>query len=53
MTRDEIFQNVKDVMQAAEEIGGPERAEYIALMLDISREANERAANCLEAMGDA
>lgn len=37
-----IFAAVLDAMQAAEEIGGPEGDEYIALMDAIIREAQQR-----------
>jgi len=43
-----IFKAVEAAMQAAEEIGGPEGSEYIALMTAIEREASQRASNCLE-----
>lgn len=46
--RYEIFQNVLNAMQAAEEIGGLEGSEYLLLMHAISVEANKRAKNAME-----
>lgn len=43
-----VFNAVTAAMQGAEEIGGPEGEEYIALMQAIIREAEERIANCRE-----
>jgi pyruvate kinase len=44
-----IFDEVVNVMQAAEEIGGPCPAEYVMLMRKIAQEANMRADACLAA----
>lgn len=38
-----IFDSVKLAMQEAEELGGPEGAEYVDLMLAIALEASDRA----------
>jgi hypothetical protein len=40
-----IYLNVFAAMQEAEEIGGPEVQDYIALMEQIKAEADERIAN--------
>lgn len=40
---DDIFENVMIAMQAAEEVGGPEGAEYVSLMERIAHEAQRRA----------
>ena len=40
-----IYQKVMDAMQPAEEMGGPEGDNYLALMLAIAKEATDRAAN--------
>lgn len=50
MDSEEIFKRVFEAMQPAEELGGPEEWEYIALMHRIAREAVERAGNCVEIM---
>lgn len=42
-SRHAIFWNVLQAMQSAEEMGGPEGPEYIALMNDIAAEADRRA----------
>jgi hypothetical protein len=47
MTREEIFKAVLQAMQLAEEAGGPEGAEYVELMNEISREAMRRRDNYL------
>lgn len=40
-----IFEQVLAAMQDAEEIGGPEKSEYVDLMIAIIREASERIAH--------
>lgn len=45
-----IYAAVFEAMQPAEELGGPDYPDYIALMDAIQREATERAANCIAAM---
>jgi hypothetical protein len=40
---DEIFEDVMRAMQQAEELGGPEGAQYVALMERIAHEAQRRA----------
>lgn len=46
----DIMADVLRAMQDAEEIGGPEGAEYVTLMLDIAGEAIKRAQNCASTM---
>lgn len=41
-----IYEQVLDTMQDAEEIGGPEGEEYVALMQAIIDEASERQSTC-------
>lgn len=40
-----ILKSVLDAMQYAEELGGPEGADYLALMDAIALESSTRAAN--------
>jgi hypothetical protein len=42
-TSDEIFEDVMRAMQQAEELGGPEGAQYVALLERIAHEAQRRA----------
>lgn len=44
-TAKEIFDNVIKALQDAEEMGGPEGEDYLALMRAISNEALARAEN--------
>ena len=44
----DIFDAVIEAMQNAEEIGGPEGAEYSLLMEKIASEANERRKNAAD-----
>ena len=47
----EIYKNVLDAMQEAEEIEGVENTEeYLKLMLEIRHEAQKRFNNCVDAM---
>lgn len=41
----DILQDVLNAMQAAEDIGGPEGAEYVSLMTTIAEEALHRIRN--------
>lgn len=43
-TDEGIFRAVLEAMQHAEDLGGPNREEYVALMTRIAAEANRRAA---------
>jgi len=47
----QIFKNVLEAMQEAEEIEGVENTdEYLKLMLEIRHEAQKRFNNCVDAM---
>lgn len=46
-----IFENVLAAMQDAEEISGPEGADYVALMDQIASEARTRAVNARANLG--
>lgn len=45
-----IKERIFDAMQEADEIGGPEGLDYIDLMIAISKEALQRAQNCIDQM---
>ena len=47
----QIYKNVLDAMQEAEEIEGVENTdEYLKLMLEIRHEAQKRFNNCVDSM---
>lgn len=48
MDSESIYKGVVEAMQNAEELGGPEGIEYVALMLKISEEANRRAQHAVD-----
>lgn len=47
---DQIFKNVLEAMQDADEIEGVEGDDYISLMVGIAIEADRRMNNCIDNM---
>ena len=45
-----IKERILNAMQEADEMGGPEGLDYIDLMTAISKEALQRAQNCIDQM---
>lgn len=52
MNAGRIFDAVMQALQNADEIGGPEGAEYVDLMRRIATEATRRAATCAANLND-